>query len=149
MIPRTGAHQAPPSMDSPGKNTRVGCHSLLQGIFMTQGRRALYHCATREAWITLLERQGKEARAGGGSRQQSWGWRGKVRAAPTGLSSAVKPSPWGAGGTLLPVVQRPPRSSLWAEAAASAPTGPARWVGTQGPGRGRLHLSLRFGFLQD
>ena len=25
--------------DSPGKNTRVGCHSLLQGIFPTQGPR--------------------------------------------------------------------------------------------------------------
>ena len=23
--------------DCPGKNTRVGCHSLLQGIFLTQG----------------------------------------------------------------------------------------------------------------
>ena len=23
--------------DSPGKNTRVGCHALLQGIFLTQG----------------------------------------------------------------------------------------------------------------
>ena len=23
--------------DSPGKNTGVGCHSLLQGIFLTQG----------------------------------------------------------------------------------------------------------------
>jgi len=23
-------------MDSPGKNTGVGCHSLLQGIFLTQ-----------------------------------------------------------------------------------------------------------------
>ena len=23
--------------NSPGKNTRVGCHSLLQGIFLTQG----------------------------------------------------------------------------------------------------------------
>ena len=37
--------------DSPGKNTRVGCHALLQGIFPTQGsnpgllhcRRILYH----------------------------------------------------------------------------------------------------------
>ena len=26
------AHQAPP-----GKNTGVGCHALLQGIFLTQG----------------------------------------------------------------------------------------------------------------
>ena len=42
--------------DSPGKNTRVGCHFLLQGIFLTQGsnlrlllllhfRQILYHCA--------------------------------------------------------------------------------------------------------
>ena len=28
------AHQAPLSMDSPGKNTGVGCHILLQGIFL-------------------------------------------------------------------------------------------------------------------
>ena len=43
--------------DSPGKNTRVGCHGLLQGIFPTQGsnpcllyyRWILYHWATREA----------------------------------------------------------------------------------------------------
>ena len=28
------AHQAPLSMDSPGKNTAVGCHALLQGIFL-------------------------------------------------------------------------------------------------------------------
>ena len=43
--------------DSPGKNTRVGCHALLQGIFPTQGSNpGLLHCkwffinwATREA----------------------------------------------------------------------------------------------------
>ena len=45
--------------DSPGKNTGVGCHFLLQGIFLTQGsnpglfciligRHILYHCAPRE-----------------------------------------------------------------------------------------------------
>ena len=28
--PETAAHQAPPSLDSPGKNTGVGCHFLLQ-----------------------------------------------------------------------------------------------------------------------
>ena len=33
------------SWDSPGKNTRVGCHSLLQGIFLTQGLNlGLLHC---------------------------------------------------------------------------------------------------------
>ena len=31
--------------DSPGKNTRVGCHSLLKGIFPTQGLNpGLLHC---------------------------------------------------------------------------------------------------------
>ena len=34
--------------DSPGKNTGVGCHSLLQGIFLTQGSNLcllnLFHC---------------------------------------------------------------------------------------------------------
>ena len=30
-------HQVPLSMDFPGKNTGVGCHFLLQGIFPTQG----------------------------------------------------------------------------------------------------------------
>ena len=31
--------------DSPGKNTRVGCHFLLQGVFPTQGlNQGLLHC---------------------------------------------------------------------------------------------------------
>ena len=42
--------------NSPGKNTEVGCHALLQGIFQTQGsnldiphcRQILYHWATRK-----------------------------------------------------------------------------------------------------
>ena len=33
----TVAHQAPCLWDSPGKNTGVGCHALLQGIFLIQG----------------------------------------------------------------------------------------------------------------
>ena len=33
----TVACQAPLLGDSPGKNTGVGCHALLQGIFLTQG----------------------------------------------------------------------------------------------------------------
>ena len=35
--PWTVAHQAPLSMGSPGRNTGVGCHALLQGGFPTQG----------------------------------------------------------------------------------------------------------------
>ena len=48
VTPWTVANQAPLSMDSPGKNTGVGCHSPLQGIFLTQGLNPhllrLLHC---------------------------------------------------------------------------------------------------------
>ena len=37
-------HQAPLSLDSPGKNTGVGCHALLQGIFLTQGLNLCLLC---------------------------------------------------------------------------------------------------------
>ena len=51
LIPWIVAHQAPLYMDSPGKNTGLGSHSLLQGIFLTQEwnpglphcRQILYH----------------------------------------------------------------------------------------------------------
>ena len=36
VTPQTVAHQALLSMDSPGKNTGVGCQALLQGIFPTR-----------------------------------------------------------------------------------------------------------------
>ena len=36
VTPRTTACQAPLSRDFPGENTRVGCHFLLQRIFLTQ-----------------------------------------------------------------------------------------------------------------
>ena len=53
--------------DSPGKSTGVGCHFLLQGLFLTQGsnpclqwllhrRRILYYWATREA-VTYISWQ--------------------------------------------------------------------------------------------
>ena len=53
----TGARQAPLSMAFPSKNTGVGCHFFLQGIFCNLdwiqvsyiGRWILYHWATREA----------------------------------------------------------------------------------------------------
>ena len=58
--PWTVARQLLCSGDSPGKSTGVGCHSLLQGIFLTQGLNlhllGLLHCrwilycwATRES----------------------------------------------------------------------------------------------------
>ena len=43
--PWTVAYQAPLSIVFPGKNTGVGCHFLLQGIFLTQGLNLhLLHC---------------------------------------------------------------------------------------------------------
>ena len=45
MTPWTVAHQLLCSWDSPGKNIGMGCHSLLQGIFPTQGLTSgLLHC---------------------------------------------------------------------------------------------------------
>ena len=44
LIPWTAAHQAPLSMDVPGKSTGVGCHCLLQGIFPTQGSNLHLFC---------------------------------------------------------------------------------------------------------
>ena len=43
--PWTVTHQAPLPLEFPGKNTGVGSHSLLQGIFPTQGSNlSLLHC---------------------------------------------------------------------------------------------------------
>ena len=46
VSPWTVAHQAPLVLgDSPGQNTGVGCHALLQGIFPTQRSNPdLLHC---------------------------------------------------------------------------------------------------------
>ena len=44
LTPWTVAHQAPLSMGFPGKNTGVGCHALLQGIFPTQGSNLYLLC---------------------------------------------------------------------------------------------------------
>ena len=51
-------------VDSPGKNTGVGCHVLLQGIFPTQGSNpGLMHCR-----LTLPpEPSEKSKNTGGGS----------------------------------------------------------------------------------
>ena len=48
--------------DSPGKNTGVGCHALLQGIFLTQGlnpgilncRQILYHLSHQGITTTTI-----------------------------------------------------------------------------------------------
>ena len=44
FAPWTGAFQFPLSVNFPGKNTGVGCHFLLQGIFSTQGSKPQLLC---------------------------------------------------------------------------------------------------------
>ena len=44
--PRDGSHQAPPSLDSPGKNTGVGCHFLLQCIKVKSESEVTQSCLT-------------------------------------------------------------------------------------------------------
>ena len=44
--PWTAAYQASPSMDSPGKNTGVGCHFLLQCMKVKSGREVAQSCPT-------------------------------------------------------------------------------------------------------
>ena len=44
--PWTAAHQVPPSTDSPGKNTGVGCHSLLQCMKVKSESEVAQLCPT-------------------------------------------------------------------------------------------------------
>ena len=56
----TIAHQAPQSMESPGKNTGVGCHALLQGIFPSQeSNPCLFHLLHWQAGSLPLAPPGK------------------------------------------------------------------------------------------
>ena len=48
--------QAPLFMgNSPSKNTGVGCHVLLQGIFLTQGSNLFLLCLLHYRWILYAE----------------------------------------------------------------------------------------------
>ena len=70
VTPWTVAHQAPLSMGFSGKNTGVGCHSFLQGIFLTQGsnpgllpyRQILSHKSHQRlhwGFVSILRRRSK------------------------------------------------------------------------------------------
>ena len=47
----TVAHQAPLSKDSPGKNTGVGCHALLQGYLLDPGMETASHVSCIGRWV--------------------------------------------------------------------------------------------------
>ena len=79
---------SPVNRDSPGKNTGVGCHALLQGIFPTQGSSpALLHC---RQILYCLSHQGSLT-----FKQRDW----KKQRSETKIGKLVglEPSPWGQG----------------------------------------------------
>ena len=56
--PRNVACQDPVSMDFPGKNTGIGCHFLLQGIFLSQGsNQCLLHWQADFLYHTIYKNQ--------------------------------------------------------------------------------------------
>ena len=57
--PRTIVHQAPLSMEFPGKNTRMGCRFLLQGIFPTQGQTRVSRVSCVAGRFLTAEQLGK------------------------------------------------------------------------------------------
>ena len=69
--------------NSPGKKTGVGCHSLLQGIFPTQGLNpVLPHCQRRQWHPTPVLLPGK-----------SHGWRSLVGCSPWGREESDMTEP--------------------------------------------------------
>jgi len=46
VTPQTAAHQAPRPWDSPGKNTGVGCHCLLQCMKVKSETEVVQSCPT-------------------------------------------------------------------------------------------------------
>ena len=126
------------SWDSPGKNTGVGCHFLLQGVFLTQGsnpdlrccKQMLYHLSHQEVGA-FLKTPGSpllmgQARGGGGPAAQ-------------GLAPATAPSP-GLETARLPFRPQGLQPSwkgeagggCWTGSPGSAPTGEA---GSEAPTR--------------
>ena len=48
---RTVSARLPCPRDSPGQNTGMGCHALLQGIFLTQGRTYFSYVSCIGRWV--------------------------------------------------------------------------------------------------
>ena len=57
--PWTVAHRFLCAWDSPGKNTRVSCHALLQGTFLIQGSNPRFLCLLHWQEDSLLAPPGK------------------------------------------------------------------------------------------
>ena len=104
----------------PGRNTGVGCHFLLQGIFLTQGSNpCLLHCKVDFFFFLTTEPLGKPASYIISHRSwPTWPTWHEVSVLLTrGHFPVVQHAPPGVGGTslcLLPWRPRPPVSWSWA-----------------------------------
>ena len=126
------------SWNFPGKNTRMGYHSLLQGIFPPRdwirvscvsciGRRPLYHCTTREA--------------------QDWGRKGKIRVL------WLKIRKWIEAARSQIIFHPGPTSALSWNGFLTAPAASVSFQGKQGWGptvfaRGRIQQELFYFWLE-
>ena len=85
--------------DSPGKNTRVACHLLLQGIFLTQGLNLHLLCLLHQQVGSLpLPPPVKPARRVAQCNQNS-------KPLLTALASVSPPIQWGGGINLLWLIE--------------------------------------------
>ena len=106
--------QVPLSMDSPGKNPRVGCLALLQGIFLTQGANPCLSCLLHwqaSSWATLVAQLVKILPAMRETWVGSLGWEDPLEEGMSTSTPAFLPgefhrqrilagySPWGHGQT--------------------------------------------------
>ena len=64
VTPWSVAHQACCPWDSPGKNTGVGCHFLLQEIFLTQGLNPSPESPALAGEFSILSHQGSIHKTG-------------------------------------------------------------------------------------
>ena len=67
--PQTAAHQAPPSWDSPGKDTGVGCHFLLQCMEVKSDSEVTQSCPTL---YVPMDCSPPGSSTMGSSRQEHW-----------------------------------------------------------------------------
>ena len=91
--------------DSPGTNTGVGCHSLLQGIFLTQEsnlgiphcRPILYHLSHQESFGGSLFEKTSSAASAKPTRKCPWMSTGSCPRARGLLLHTPRPHPWACG----------------------------------------------------
>ena len=105
-------HGVSMELNSPGRNTGVGCHSFFQGIFPTQGlnlgllniRQILYHLSHQGRFCQNLQNPMLLCPlcAPGPSLRSFWEWAKDQQSHPLNLLFPTLPSPWSLVNTCAP-----------------------------------------------